>query len=421
MIFGIIGLGDMGCAFAKIYANQGFTVLGSDIPERFLELSQTFENSGVNVLESAQDVCERSDILLYCVEATKIDQIVAATAPFIGTKVIVGAQTSIKKPEIDAFEKYLNPETPIITIHSLHGPHVNPKGQTMVIINHRGNNEDFDRALKFYERSGSKIAILDSHEEHDAMMADVQVVTHIGFESIGTSFMHRKIFPWENPLHSNGLDNLKLILTLRIYSYKYHVYAGMAMMNPFAERDVRTYAEVENELFGLMLSEDDEAFRKIVYKARDQFFANQTGPLMLNDNIMKNYSLSSNADHKPNSHLSLISMAVTWAQIGSNPYGNLICQTPPFKLRVGMVEYLFRNEALLEESINAALYDKSIRKDDLAFHTAVQEWAHIVESKDLEGYRRHFEKTKNFLADRLDAGRSISSLLIERLNKHGNS
>lgn len=418
MVFGIIGLGDMGGAFAKIYAKAGFEVIGTDVPTNISKLKTLFEKDSIKVLEKGSDVAQKADILLFCVEAVKIAEVVKNLAPFISAKTIVGAQTSIKAPEIAAFEKYLSPNVPIVTIHSLHGPHVDPKGQTMILINHRASEEIGNKALEFYKFAGSKIEILKSHEEHDAMMADIQVVTHIGFESIGTSFMHRKIFPWENPLHANGLDNLKLILTLRIYSYKHHVYAGLAILNPFAERDVRIYAEVENELFGLMISEDEGSFREIIYNAKKELFDDRKHPLMLNDKLMANYSLSPSADHKPNSHLSLLSMAVTWARLGSDPYKNLVCQTPPFKLRVGMVEYLFRNEELLNESINAAIYDKTIRKDDLAFHTSVQEWAHIVESKDIKAYKKHFEKTKAFLADRLDAGRAISSLLIERLNKN---
>lgn len=420
MTFGIIGLGDMGEAFARLYANLGIKVIASDLPAKFESLKETFKTSGVQIYSSSAKVAQEADILLFCVESANIKSVVKEIAPFIDKKTIVGAQTSIKEPEIQAFEEFLKPEVPIVTIHSLHGPHVNPKGQTLIIIRHRASDAQFKQCLEFYAQTESKIEILEDYLAHDAMMADIQVVTHIGFESIGTSFMHRKIFPWENPLHSNGLDNLKLILTLRIYSYKFHVYAGLAMLNPFAERDVRAYAQVENELFGLMISEEEKEFRQIITDTKNAIF-NRKEPLMLNDKIMKNYSLSGEKEHKPNSHLSLLSMAVTWFRLGSNPYNNLVCQTPPFKLRVGMVEFLFRNEELLEESIQAALYDKSIRKDDLAFHTSVQEWAHIVESKDVDAYERHFEKTKAFLSDRLDAGRAVSSLLIERLNNNEKS
>ncbi|WP_246230160.1 hypothetical protein [Mucilaginibacter humi] len=44
-------------------------------------------------------------------------------------------------------------------------------------------------------------------------------------------------------------------------------------------------------------------------------------------------------------------MVDAWYHLGVNPYDNLICQTPPFRLRLGIAEYLFKDEELLEESI----------------------------------------------------------------------
>ena len=61
-------------------------------------------------------------------------------------------------------------------------------------------------------------------------------------------------------------------------------------------------------------------------------------------------------------------MGDAWHQLKINPYDNMMCQTPPFKLRLGIVEYLFKNDELLEKTIKTALYDKSIRGDDLEFH-----------------------------------------------------
>jgi prephenate dehydrogenase (NADP+) len=76
---------------------------------------------------------------------------------------------------------------------------------------------------------------------------------------------------------------------------------------------------------------------------------------------------------------------------------------------------LFKNEKLLEESIETALYDKSIRNDDLEFHSAVREWSSIIYYGDLEGYKQHFDQTKEFFADRLLHGRERSAELIEKL------
>ncbi len=405
----------MGKMFAKIWANTGLEVFGCDLPQNREILENELGPFGIKILNDGIAVSRLCDFILYSVEAENIEKVVAQCGPSTKYGAIVAGQTSVKTPEIAAFEKYLPQDAQIVTCHALYGPAVNPVGQTLVVVNHRASITAFEESLKVFHVIGSIIHQLEDFHAHDRMMADIQAVTHIGFESIGTAFMHRKVYPWENTLHPNGLDNVKLLMTLRIYSYKFHVYSGLALQNPYAKRDVRNYAKAENELFEMMIQENEKKFRKRIYSARDSVFKDKSGDLMLDDKIMSEFSLSQDFEHKPNSHLSLLAMVDTWHKLGTNPYKNLICQTPPFKLRVGMAEYLFMNDSLLEETIEAALFDKTIRGEDLAFHTAVHEWANIVEMGDKESYRKHFEATKTYLSDRLEEGRAKSSLLISKL------
>jgi prephenate dehydrogenase (NADP+) len=76
---------------------------------------------------------------------------------------------------------------------------------------------------------------------------------------------------------------------------------------------------------------------------------------------------------------------------------------------------LFKNEELLEESIVTALYDKTIRGDDLEFHSAVREWSSIIGYGDMEGYKKHFNDVKVFFEGRLEEGNKQSAELIRRL------
>lgn len=419
MKIGIIGLGDMGRLFAHTWAKKGFTVMGADIPANIPSLQAEFsEYPRVEITESGIGVVRSCDFILYSVEATKLKSVVAALGPSTKFGAVVAGQTSIKSPEIEAFEAHLPKDTDIITLHALFGPNVSPVGQKMVRIRYRcahPSNEFL--ADEVIQAIGAEVVDLETPEIHDKMMADIQAITHIGFESIGTAFMHRKVFPWEDPTHANGLDNLKLLLTLRIYSYKSHVYSGLALMNPAARRDVRVYAKSELDLFAAMISENYQKVNRKIREAREIVFKDFQGKLMLEDSLMSEYSLAPSLTHKPNSHLSLLSMVMAWKNLGTNPYQNLVCQTPPFRLRVGMAEYLMMNEDLLTESIHAAVYDKSIRQEDLAFHTAVHEWANIIEKGDFASYHQQFESTKRFLAPRLEEGRDISTLLIKRLHE----
>jgi prephenate dehydrogenase (NADP+) len=416
MKIGIIGLGDMGRLYAKAFAKAGYSVCGCDLPANRFRLEQELAPHHITVLNSGKEVVETSDLVIYSVEAEKLDAVVAEFAAFTRPGAIVAGQTSVKTPEIAAFEKYLPKETQIITFHGMHGPAFEPKGQTLILIPHRADEAARQQMLTLFNAIGSKIVELADYHEHDKIVADTQAVTHVGFESMGTAWMSAGFFPWENASYIGGIDNVKILTTLRIFSYKAHVYAGLAIMNPYARQQVRQYAVSESELFKLMIQEEEQAFRERLYRARDFVFHESRKPIMLSDKVMKEFSLSQNHDkQKPNSHLSILSMVDAWYHLGVNPYDNLIGQTPPFRLRLGIAEYLFKNDELLEESIQAALYDKTIRGDDLEFHSAVREWSSIIGYGDMEGYKKHFNQVQTFFNDRLEEGKKQSAELIRRL------
>jgi prephenate dehydrogenase (NADP+) len=416
MRIGIIGLGDMGRLYARAFAKAGYTVCGCDMPANRERLENELIPLGITLMDDGKDVSRVSDLIIYSVEADKLELVVAQYGPATKYGAIVAGQTSVKHPEIAIFEKYLPADAQIITFHAMHGPGFEPKGQKLILINHRSEADAYQRMLDLFTALQTDIVEIKDYHEHDKIVADTQAVTHVGFESMGTAWKSAGFFPWENASYVGGIDNVKILTTLRIFSYKAHVYAGLAILNPYARQQVRQYAMSESELFKLMIKEEAAAFKARLYRARDFVFHESRKPIMLNDSVMQEFSLSQNADHqKPNSHLSILSMVDAWYHLGVNPYDNLICQTPPFRLRLGIAEYLFKNEELLEESIETALYDKTIRGDDLEFHSAVREWSAIIGYGDMEGYKKHFNEVQAFFKGRLEEGNKQSAELIRRL------
>ena len=69
-------------------------------------------------------------------------------------------------------------------------------------------------------------------------------------------------------------------------------------------------------------------------------FPTRPSQLLLSDELLEEFSLSSvpKADRTPNSHLSLLAIVDCWHQLKLNPYRHLICQTPPFRLWLGITE-----------------------------------------------------------------------------------
>jgi prephenate dehydrogenase (NADP+) len=131
---------------------------------------------------------------MYAVEAEHIDRVVAQYGPATKIGSIVSGQTSVKQPEIEAFERHLPSDVHIISCHSMHGPNVNPKGQPLVMIKHRASQEKFDMVRNILSGFESNMVEL-SYQDHDRITADTQAVTHAAFLSMGAAWKANNQFP----------------------------------------------------------------------------------------------------------------------------------------------------------------------------------------------------------------------------------
>ena len=274
---------------------------------------------------------------MYSVEAKNIDAVVAAYGPSTKMGAVVGGQTSTKAPEMAAFEKHLPSDIQIVSCHSLHGPGVNPKGQPLVIINHRASENScklVERILSCFE---SKFVPL-SAEKHDRITADTQAVTHAAFLSMGTAWQANNQYPWQIPRYLGGIENVKINIMLRIYSNKWHVYAGLAILNPSARAQIRQYAESVTELYKLMLSGHREEFTDRIHAARSAVFGDRRrggDELLLQDELLDRFSLGEKpAERVRNNQLSLLAMVDCWWKLGIVPYDHMICSTPVSRIEV---------------------------------------------------------------------------------------
>jgi prephenate dehydrogenase (NADP+) len=76
----------------------------------------------------------------------------------------------------------------------MHGPGVDPKGQPLIIINHRGTQEKLDLSLHILSCFESKMTLL-SADEHDKITADTQAVTHAAFLTMGSAWKANNQYP----------------------------------------------------------------------------------------------------------------------------------------------------------------------------------------------------------------------------------
>lgn len=172
---------------------------------------------------------------------------------------------------------------------------------------------------------------------------------------MGTAWKNSQDYPWETERYVGGIEIVKINIALRIYSNKWHVYAGLAILNPSAREQIRMYAQCATDIFKLMIEEKKDTLRQRMYEAREGVFgwtkqqegdaetkaSNQRKPILLSDRILDQFSLGPKPavgePVRPNSHLSLLAMVDCWHKLGIKPYDHLdVAGTPVFMLWIGM-------------------------------------------------------------------------------------
>lgn len=422
-VVGIIGLGAMGQMYAKRFSQAGWRVCAADLPSKYEEFKTVFDSSSVEVLRDGHQVSRKSDFIIYSVEASNVDTVVKTYGPSTKIGAVVGGQTSCKLPEINAFETYLPEDVEIVTVHSMHGPQVDPRGQPLVIIQHRARDESREFVENVMSCLNSRVVRL-SAEEHDTITADTQAVTHMAFLSMGTAWKANKQYPWAHARLAGGLENAKINIALRIYSNNYHVYAGLAITNPKAHEQTLQYATSVSDLLKLIVAGKSDELKARLYAAKEYVFRrvseDPSHSILLPDELLGQFSLSkdvSGTERNPNSHLSILGIVDSWYQRKIVPYDHMICSTPLFRVLLGVTEFLFMTPGLLDQCIDDAFSSTSYRADDIEFVIAARAWSTVVRNGNFEAYRVMFEDTQNYFAHMFPEATKLGNEMFKAINE----
>ncbi|RXG49342.1 hypothetical protein VDGE_05675 [Verticillium dahliae] len=378
-VVGLIGMGDMGKMYAQRLSAAGWNILACDRDDKYEALRDEFVGKkNIQICRNGHFVSRASDYIIYSVEAATIDRVIAQYAPSTKLGAIVGGQTSCKDPEIQAFERHLPADVDIVSCHSLHGPGVDPLNQPLVIIPHRASAESVAKVETVLSVLRSKHVHL-SAKEHDRITADTQA---------------------------------------------WHVYAGLAILNPEARKQISQYARSVTDLYKLMLEGDAAALRARVFAAKERVFGSDGAPLwggqpLLDPGVLEGFSLGrpdeAGVDDAPraNNHLSLLAMVDCWAQLGIVPYNHMVCSTPLFRLWLGVTEHVFRSPGVLEDALRVAIDDLRYRSDDLEFTFAARGWAESVSLGNFETWKNRFETTQAFFEPRFKEAGVVGNAMMK--------
>ncbi|POV98875.1 hypothetical protein PSTT_14147, partial [Puccinia striiformis] len=364
-------------------SEYGEVLLVCDRPEKFDQLREDYKDQpNVRVVANGHLVSRSSDLIIYSVDSEHIEAIVEQYGPSTKLGAIVAGQTSVKAPEQAAFEKYLPSDARVCSIHSLHAPSIPPDGQALVLIPFRCSIEEKESVMEILAPLRSRYVEL-SYEEHDVVMANTQACTHAAFLSMGTAWHATGRFPWDSGRYIGGIEVAKINITLRIYSSKWHVYAGLAILNPIARVQIDQFARSVTELFVLMVSNDEEGLRKRVHAGRDH-------------------------------SSTILAIVDCWHQLGLNPFIHLdIAATPVFRLWFGLIHHLYDSPERLDKAIHAAVHNLDYRADDCEFVLAARGWSQCISYGDFKLYQDRFQHTSEFFKPRIEEGKGKGNAMMK--------
>ncbi|CEH18108.1 Prephenate dehydrogenase (NADP) [Ceraceosorus bombacis] len=262
-IYGLIGLGGMGRMYLTALRSAlpfDHPILVCEAPDKYHALVREFAGTSVVPFPQLKDMAPICDFILISVPTHLTSTIVKQVAPHLKHAATICGQTSVKGPEIAAFEQHVHgtanggagrTDVGLVSCHSMHGPGLDPRGQSIVLIRHRATDLQFSNLEFIAGALGSRISCMD-YTSHDRTVANTQVLTHTILLSMGTAWRRAHVLPWECERYEGGIENAKANLTARILGNDAKLYADLAFGNDQAFALVHEYSVSVDQISQLL-------------------------------------------------------------------------------------------------------------------------------------------------------------------------
>jgi len=215
-----------------------------------------FNDCGWHIaIVEAKDTCSPAEIaanwetIMLAVPHPVASEVIESYAPYISDKNLLVDISSVKS-KINLASQDLKSE--VLLIHPMWSPQVKDMhGQTIVVCNEGRHARLSGMILEEFQNSGAILNYL-SAEEHDRVMALVQVASHAMLLGLGelhrmSGFKAESLTASESPIYRMISAALG-----RILSHQAELYADIALCNPYGAATVTRLAECLTE-FGEML------------------------------------------------------------------------------------------------------------------------------------------------------------------------
>ena len=239
-LIGIIGgNGKMGKFFTRYLESLNYKVIISDIKTQLTNI----------------ELAKQSDVVIVSVPISKTLDVIKEITPHTKKGSLLTDLTSIKSEPV---KEMLKSKSEVIGCHPIFGPFSGIKNQVVVLCPARGKKwlPWFKKTIK----KGGGITKIVTPEEHDKLMAVIQVLTHFSDISLAYALKAlniplKKFLEFQSPPY-----RLKLDMVGRILAQDPDLYGSILFSNPDRLKVIDTYINTQKLLRKIAKKKEKKKF-----------------------------------------------------------------------------------------------------------------------------------------------------------------
>ncbi|MEO1266658.1 MAG: bifunctional chorismate mutase/prephenate dehydrogenase [Myxococcota bacterium] len=235
-------------------AGQMGQLLGSALMERGHTID-VLEAGDHNQVEAR---VRRADVVMIAVPMAVAETVAATLAPWVREDALICDINSLKSAICQVFQEQCSSEA--LGLHPMFGPtvHALRRQKTVVCPVRPGPRATW--MTRELQRLGMEV-IVATPDDHDRMMAIVQVLVHFNTLVMGDALRRTGISVAESLQFTSPIYRLELAFVGRLFTQDPGLYAEIEMRNPYSAQAREHYRDAVASLHGIIDSGDREAFR----------------------------------------------------------------------------------------------------------------------------------------------------------------
>ena len=246
------GEGGMGQSLSTLFSDLGHQVLIADLDTELTPVAAS----------------QAADVVIVSVPIRETRAVIEQVGPHVRQHALLMDVTSIKADPMAAMLS--STEASVLGTHPMFGPGVHSyQGQRLVICPGRGETW-LDWARQMFSARGLVITET-TPEEHDAMMAIVQVLHHFKTQALGLALSRLGVTLEDTLRFTSPAYLLETYVTGRHFAQSPELYGPIEMLNPDSQRVVGAFQSAATALADILAKGDQEAFDGVFADVRAFF------------------------------------------------------------------------------------------------------------------------------------------------------